>query len=48
MSAAVARDQMDPGAGRRLPGENVDVTETLRQAPTAVMRETARRLTGRR
>ena len=45
---AVARDQMDPARVAAYLRENVDVTETLRQAPTAVMRETARRLTGRR
>mgnify|MGYP007132405534 FL=1 len=45
---AVARDQMDPARVAAYLRENVDVTETLRQAPTAVMRETARRLPGRR
>ncbi len=45
---AVARDQMDPARMAAYLRENVDVTEALRQAPTAVMRETARRLTGRR
>ncbi len=45
---AIAREQMDPAKVAQFLRENVDVAEAIRAAPTAVVRETARRLTGRR